>query len=313
MAKRDSVAAAAQESAAPPPQTAPVDASEERLPTEHVADAAQASASPAEEPEERSEAEKKKDLRKKAVTAGVALFTSASVLVGGLFPSPDAILAPEQPTSPITISQNDNDNDLDGDGGDGSSEEQSEEEEEEQAAEQAGVRERTRRWLLGLPLAVRVFVLVPMWAVGWAIWTVASGLWSMLLGPIAGKALGWLFLLAALTGAVVLGAKTIFPDLPLKKLLNKRTFWGVGIGALVLGLADATIPLFWDGYDQVSLALRAVGVAAVSGTVLFVLIRRVLKQQKKELAAASAAPAPGPKALGRKEILAIADSAKTRD
>ena len=98
-----------------------------------------------------------------------------------------------------------------------------------------------------------------------------------------------------------------------KKLLNKRTFWGVGIGALILGIADLTVPLFWDGYDQVSLALRAVGVAAVSGTVLFALIHRVLKQRKKELATASAAPAPGPKALSRKEILAIADSAKTRD
>ena len=67
-----------------------------------------------EDAEPKSEEEKKKDIKKKAIKAGVAVVASASVLVGGLFSSPDALLAPEQDLNPVPISQNDNDNDQDG-------------------------------------------------------------------------------------------------------------------------------------------------------------------------------------------------------
>ena len=67
--------------------------------------------------EQVSEDERKKELKKKLARTGVALFTSASVLVGGVFPSPDALLADEQPLNPVVAYENGNGNDLDGDGG----------------------------------------------------------------------------------------------------------------------------------------------------------------------------------------------------
>jgi hypothetical protein len=260
---------------------------------------------PAEESERRSEEEKKSDFKKKAVKAGVAVVTSASVLVGGLFSSPDALLAQEQNLNPVAITQNDNDNDQDGD----EDEDSSDEEEEEGAGESIGLRAALRQRILQLPLAVRVFVLVPLWAIGWAIWTVASGLWSMLLSPIAAKAVSWLFLLAALLGAAALGLKTVFPNMPLKKIFSKKSLLALILSGLGLGVADLTVPMFWDGYEQLAHVLRGSGMALILGTLAFVLIRSILKKQKSE-----PAPAEGPAEPEEEhvwtdaEILALADS-----
>ena len=257
-----------------------------------------------EDGEPKSEEEKKKDIKKKAIKAGVAVVTSASVLVGGLFSSPDALLAPEQDLNPVPVVQNDNDNDQDGDEED----EESEEEEEEIESEAIGLLAKLRLKLLQLPLAVRVFVLVPLWAIGFTIWTVAGGLWTTLLGPIAGKAVSWLFLLAALLGAVALGMKAGFPDLPLKKIVNKKSILGLVLGGLALGVADLTVPMFWDGYEALAHVLKASGMAAILGSVSFALIKRTLKKKKAE-----AVPAEGPAeeptpAWTDAQILALADS-----
>ena len=276
--------------------------SEERLP------AAPAETAP-EEPGRKSEEEKKSDLKKKAVKAGVAVVTSASVLVGGLFSSPDALLADKQRLNPVVITQNDGDNDQDGD--DDSS---AEEDAESQVSENGGLRARLRQRILQLPLAVRVFVMVPLWAVGFAVWTVASTLWTTLLGPIAGKAVSWLFLLAALLGAAALGLKTVFPNMPLKKIFNKKSILGIVLAGLGLGAADLTVPLFWDGYEELAHVLRASGMALILGTVAFALIRKLLPKRKEAPAPATAeGPAePEEHAWTDAEILALADSVSSK-
>ena len=270
-------------------------------------DAPAAALTAPEEPETKTEEEKKAERKKKALKAGVAVVTSASVLLGGLFSSPDALLADGQQLKPAAITQNDNDNDQDGEGDE---EDGAQEEEEERSGESAGLRAALRQRILRLPLAVRAFVLLPLWAIGWAVWTVATGLWSMLLGPVAGKAAGWLFLLAALLGAAFLGLKTVFPDLPLRKLVNKKSILGLCLGGLALGAADLTVPLFWDGYERLTQIFRAVGVALVLGIFCFVLIRRLLKKQ-----AAAPLPAEGPApahSWTQAEILSLADSVSRR-
>ena len=210
--------------------------------------------------EQKSEPKSREERKKKALKAGVAAVTSAGVLLGGLFSSPDALLAPEQDLNPVAIVQNDNDGDDLDSGDDGESEEQ------EERRERTGLRAALRQRILRLPLAVRVFVLVPLWALGWGIWTAASGLWTMLLGPIAGKAVSWLFLLAALLGAAALGMKAIFPNMPLKKIFNKKSLLGLLLGGLGLGVADLTVPMFWDGYE--ALAHGGRGRAAPGGAAL---------------------------------------------
>ena len=195
---------------------------------------------------------------------------------------------------------------LAGDGGDDGS--GAEDENGESGGESVGLRAALRQRILQLPLAVRVFVLVPLWALGWGVWTVASGLWTMLLGPIAGKAVSWLFLLAALLGAAALGLKTVFPNMPLKKIFNKKSLLGLILGGLGLGIADLTVPLFWDGYEALAHVLRASGMALILGTVAFALIRHLLGKRQAEPAPAETAAEPKDKSWTRKEILALADS-----
>ncbi len=256
-----------------------------------------------EEPERKGE-DGKKDYKKRAVKAGVAVVTSASVLVGGLFSSPDALLAKEQNLNPVVVSQNDNDDDQSGD------EEDGDEGEAENEGRSEGLLAALRQRILGLPLAVRVFVMVPLWAVGSVIWNVAVSVWTLLLEPVAGKVVSWLFLLAALLGAAALGLKTVFPNMPLKKIFNKKSILGVVLAGLGLGIADLTVPLFWDGYEELAQVLRASGMALILGTVAFALIRGILRKQK---AAPAPVPAEGPAepeqhAWTDAEILALADS-----
>ena len=294
-----------QKKKAPEAEAAPVAAAEERLPVPVGQTGLEIPAKPAPAEPERKGEDGKKDYKKKAVKAGVAVVTSASVLVGGLFSSPDALLAKEQNLNPVVVSQNDGDGDQNGD-----EEDSGDREETERESEKAGLREALRQRILGLPLAVRVFVMVPLWALGTVIWNVAVSVWTLLLEPVAGKVVSWLFLLAALLGAAALGLKTVFPNMPLKKIFNKKSLLGLILAGLGLGIADLTVPLFWDGYEELAQVLRASGMALILGTVAFALIRGILRKQK---AAPAPVPAEGPTepeqhAWTDAEILALADS-----
>lgn len=250
--------------------------------------------------------EKEQERRKRLLNTGVALLTSASVLVGGLFSSP-AALTEEQDLNPVVVYSDDADPGSDEDAG-------TEEELEEESVEKEvrpGARARLRQKILELPLLLRLTVILPLWCLGWAILSLANLLWGLLLSPLAAKALSWLLLGAALVGAFLLAGKTIFPDLPLKKILNKRSLSGLLIGALLLGAADCVLPFFWEDYSRVEAAVRGVGTLLVFGTVT---LSFALREQKRRLAPvpADAAPEEAPPQesapLSREDILSIADS-----
>ncbi len=262
--------------------------------------------------------EKNREKRKRAAAAAVAMVTSASLLVGGIFQSPAALLEDEE-LIPPAITQDEDDLDGpggDGDGGDGGSEDSCGEEESEQEEEetgQGGVRATLRQRVLQLPYAVRLLVILPLWCLGWLLLTGAGALWTAVLSPVLGKALAWLLLAAALLGAFLLAGKTVFPDLPVKKILNRRSVLGLIIGSVVLGAADIVVPLFWAEYTRVENIVRAVGVLLVFGTVTGLFVRREIRR-RKALAAAAPEPKPeepaesAPEPMSRKEILALADS-----
>ena len=273
-----------------------------------------------EELETWTEEDRAQQRKRRLIMGAMALLTSAGVLVGGLFHSPDALLAEDQPQEPVAVVQNDDENDLDGDGGDGGAETQEEAgEEEEQEEEEArgGVRVGLRQKILQLPYAVRLTVILPLWALGWLILTGATALWSAVLSPVLGKILGWLILLAALLGAFAFAVKTVFPDLPLKKILNKRSVLGIAVGAAVLALADILLPLFWEDYPRIEAILRGGGILLVLGGATFAYTRR---ERKRRLALPAGSPGTEEtepeeaaeaeevkKPLTREDILAIAD------
>lgn len=259
--------------------------------------------------------EQDKERRRRVAAAGIAVVTSASVVVGGLFNSPAALLSDEDPTAVVEY-QNDDD-DLDGDDGDGSGSGDDEGAGAEEGEARGGIRAGARQRIMELPYAVRLVVILPLWCLGWAILTLSSALWTAVLSPVLGKALGWLCLLAALVGAFVLAARMIFPDLPLKKILNKRSLLGLIFGSVGLGIADIVVPLFWTEYTRIENIVRAVGVLLVFGTVTMVFIRRELKRRRALAEAEAAAEIPEevpeePRPLTERDILALADSVSRR-
>ena len=268
----------------------------------------------AEEKEKLSAEEKARETKRKVLMGGVAVVTSLSVLVGGLFHSPEALLAEEQPLEPVAVVQNDDD-DLDGPGGDGDGPDQAAEDETEQEDEssqaESGVRAGLRQKILQLPYVVRLLVILPLWALGFGIITVATALWSGVLSPILGKILGWVLLLAALAAAFVLAAKTVFPDLKIKDLLKKRNLLGLLIAAGVLALADIVLPLFWADYARIETIVRAVGIFLILGLSVGSFC---LTEHKRRKALPDPKPEPeeeeAPRPLTQEDILAIADQAR---
>ena len=229
---------------------------------------------------------------RKRVAAGAAAVTTAAVLVGGLFSSPADLLADSAPVTPVTAQANP-------DAGAGNAAD-----EEEQ---RRGLRARARQWVRSLPVGVRALVGVPLWGLGWVILSALSLLWTGLLSPVAGRIAGWLCLAAVLLAALALTGKAAFPDVPLKKFLNRRSFLGVLIGVAVLALADQLLPLVWEDYPKLADVARACGALLLEAGLVWGLIRRERKRrraQKPSLADRQEA------ALRR--VREMADSARSR-
>lgn len=264
-------------------------------------------------------AESRRQERKRRLASGaVALVTSASVLVGGIFNSPALMPDDENPVPQIVYTENDDD-DLDGsgdDGDDGGTEQTGES--AAAAAEQEAPPEvwDDERRKLRVPLAVRLLAIPVAGLLCWLVVTGATALLGPVLGPIVGNILSWALLLAALLGGFAAAVKAVFPDLPLKKILNKRSITGVLIGGAALAAADIVLPLFWAEYTRVEAIVRALGILAVIGTASGSFTLRELRRRRAEAEAAAEEPPEeeepeeeeAEKPMTREDILALADT-----
>lgn len=211
--------------------------------------------------------------KKAAAVSAVTLLTAASVMTGSLFDSPEALLRDDGAAIPVCGTVTPADGAKDGDAGveDGESEEM----------RRRGVRAALRQRILRLPLAVRLLIVLPIWALGGAILAVLGALWP-LLSPVLGKLAGFALAAALLAGAFLSAAKAVFPDLPLKKLLSRHSLAVLLLGAAGLMIADAVLPAVWDGYARAREIVLSVSVflALACVTVPF-----ALREQKRRLAA----------------------------
>lgn len=189
----------------------------------------------------------KKDIARKAV----AVAASASVLIGGLFNSPADIMQdpseidrafPPPAAVQMTIDSIDDDDDGSLPTGD--------EEETEDEEKKRGAKDSLRRFVLRIPAPVRAVVLVPMWCVGWVLITGLTALWNAVLSPVMSTVVGWLCVAAVIALIVLAAVKTVFPELPVKKILNKKTLIVIAAGVALTACADAVLPLFSEGYAK---------------------------------------------------------------
>ena len=257
--------------------------------------------------------------KKRRIAAGaVAVFTSASMLVGGVFNQP-ADLVDNSDWSPQAIVAEDDEDDLTGggDGGDGGNQSPDAPAPAEEVLVEEEEKKKQAKRIRRAPFGVRLLVLAPL-AVGlWALLGGASVLLGGVMSPILAQILSWLLLAALLVGAFALAVKTVFPDLPLKKILNKRSLLGLLLSAVGLGAADVMLPLFWADYSRIGAAVRAIGVLLILSAVTVSLCLRERRRRRRadEEAAQQEEEEPEeeePQPMTREEILAIADSVSNR-
>jgi len=185
--------------------------------------------------------------KKKAAVSAVAAVTAASVLVGGAFTSPADIMDDSLDGHILTV-----DMDMDGqiDAGDDGG---TDGEEEQDKKLTSSVRRAVRQ----APTALRACVAVPLWLIGTGLIELGSALWAAVLSPVASAVLSWAAVAVMVMLVFLLAAKTIAPDLPIRKILNKRTVPGILLLCLCFGALDAVLPLFVEGYDKFSQIVRA--------------------------------------------------------
>ncbi len=188
--------------------------------------------------------------KKKIAASAVAAVTAASVLVGGAFTSPADIMDDGPDAHVMTL-----DMDMDGQpdaGGDGA----------EDGGEDEGrsrIFAAVRRLVRQSPAPLRACVAVPLWLVGALLINLGSALWGAVLSPVFAAVVDWVAIALMVLLVFALAAKTVAPDLPLRKILNKRSVLCIFALCLGFGLLDNMLPLFVEGYDKLSQLVKALG------------------------------------------------------
>ncbi len=222
----------------------------------------------------------KKEEKKKAGAAGAAaaVVAAASVAVAGAFSSPAAILDDEdKPSAYVERAEAE----------ESSPESSPDDTEDEEEKKKPGLKAAIRNKLLSLPLAVRALLLVPMWAIGTGIIFLLGGLWSVL-SPALGKVLGAVALAALVYGIIALGLKALFPNMPIKKLINRKTLPAVCIAGAVAAALDVILPLLIADYSNIRSVVQTVLMTVVAGIAIVSLSAIFSRRKRPE------EPAPDP-------------------
>ena len=230
----------------------------------------------------------KKEEKKKAGAAGAAaaVVAAASVAVAGAFSSPAAILDDEdKPSAYVERAEAE----------ESSPESSPDDTEDEEEKKKPGLKAAIRNKLLSLPLAVRALLLVPMWAIGTGIIFLLGGLWSVL-SPALGKVLGAVALAALAYGIIALGLKALFPNMPIKKLINRKTLPAVCIAGAVAAALDVILPLLIADYSNIRSVVQTVLMTVVAGIAIVSLSAIFSRRKRPE------EPAPDPEPAAKPEM-----------
>ena len=262
--------------------------------------------------------EKKKNKKKhsKAAATAVAAMTAAGVMVGGAMASPEDAMNDGADAIVQTISIAPQVQ-ADAGGSDGGAEEAVAVEEEKKRGRFSSVRQAMR----SAPFEARLRMAVPLWIAGSLMISVLGSLLMGVLPPLAAAALSWVLTALMAVLVFVLAVKTVFPDMPLKKILNKRTFLGIGILCLACGILDAALPFFWDDYTKLSMLLKLLGPAACTGVPIVYFLRRHKRGEPQETIEAEPVEPPPPpepsmeekEAAARALVEELADSVSRRN
>lgn len=185
---------------------------------------------------------KLKKIRTRTTAAAAAVITAAGTVVGASFDSPAELLGLDASQTVVSDTAQEND---DGD---------------EAQSPAVGRREgRIRAWLLSFPPELRAAVGVPLWCIGWLFLLFVSKLWALVLSPVLSVVLRWVAAAGIMLLVLALMLKAALPDMPLKRMLNRRSLRTLLIGAGILWLADLLLGYFLPEHSAVNELLRFAG------------------------------------------------------
>lgn len=209
--------------------------------------------------------------KKRAAATAAAVIAAAGTVLGGSFDSPTDLLDDDDdilnPSPVVEYAIND---DGIADGGDDTGE-----------ADEDSRRSRVRRVVKSLPTGVRAVVGVPLWCVGWLLITLASTLWGAVLSPALGTVLKWVCAAAIMLLVLLVMLKIVFPDMPLKKIFNKKSILTALIGIAAVGVLDAALRFFLPEQRTAAELLRFFGTLAVFTLSAIPLISSEVKRRRE--------------------------------
>ncbi len=200
------------------------------------------------------------DRQKKAAAAAAmaAVISASGAAVEASFDDPADLLQSTAVDPKIEYVNADEDD------SDGAMQEEKKETEKRQGA--AGV---FREWILGLPLYVRAVFILPQWFIGNLVIAAGSFLFAGL-SPILNWALGFVLIALVIAAAFTVSVKAMFPDLPLRKIINRHSVKWILIASAAVFLADLVLGVFWPGYARFkTLFMAAFTLAALGMTVMW--------------------------------------------
>ncbi len=189
--------------------------------------------------------QKQKKAKKKAKRFIIAATAASSAIVGATF---DDI--------PDIIEDSENDSLL--------------QEDEEKATKQT-LKAKTKALLKSLPLLVRVLILVPLYIIGYGLSALISPLWEGLASTVGKIIIHWVIVFLLVAALFVATAKILFPDVPLKKILNKKTLPILVVSVIVLAIFDEVMDFLNEDYQKISGVVEFLGsLAAVVIPVVYI-------------------------------------------
>lgn len=174
------------------------------------------------------ENDKKRKQIEKGIVAGL---TSASVLLGGTFDSPQDLINNDKYKPEAVIEKVLN-----------------EDEDKQEAKQKNTLKEKFRNLVYKVPVKIRTYLFVPLWFLGTFLISLTDLLVKVVLAPASHIIINFILHVLIILGIVVICIKVLFPDLPLSKILNKHTLIMVIIGSMLLSLCDIFMPMIWDKY-----------------------------------------------------------------
>lgn len=196
--------------------------------------------------------------KKKLTAAAAGVVAAVSVAVASAVPAPSELFRGAEQTPAVQIAAKDSDR---------------------RARKTAAptLAERLRARFFKQPSVVRGLVLLPFWAAGKTLLTLASALLTAL-APVWQILLGVLLNALLLFGLFALVYKLLFPNKKLRDLFTKRNILLLAGGSLLLTAADAVLRAFWEDYRPVSIAVKLV----LALGVLILLCRRIFGRRKPQ-------------------------------